>query len=172
MKSIALACIILALAGCHQSRDDNALVGIWEFVADQEIDNQGNVIREDRNVRGQLIYTEDGYMSAQLLWIGSREGIMTDSIMKDDGFPAGLGLGENKWTSEQRRTIIDTYDSYFGKYSVDWDEGFVTHVEEGDMRPHKLPFERRRKFILKNDTLLLRGVDLGLRWQVLWVRKK
>jgi hypothetical protein len=171
MKSLIYISLIAAVLTCCATPEKD-LTGTWTFVADQEIDDDGKVLREDTNVRGQLIYTPDGYMSAQLLWVGTREAIMTDSIMKYDGFPAGLGLGQNKWTSEQRSMIIDTYDSYFGKYSVDWEEGLVTHFVEGDLRPQTPPVERKRRFTLKGDTLFLRGVDLGLRWRVLWVRKK
>lgn len=169
MKAIVLAGLIVVIAGC--SEGEKQLVGTWRFVADQEIDNSGKVIREDKDVRGQLIYTPEGDMSVQLLWVGNREAMMNDSIMTFDGFPAGLGLGENKWTSAQRGTIIDTYDSYFGKYSVNWEEGIITHIEEGDLRPQTFPVELKRRFTLKGDTLLLRGVDLGLRWQCVWVRK-
>jgi hypothetical protein len=170
MKSIVFTAVIVLVAACS-GKNSHDLAGTWNFVADQEIDNSGRVIKEDRDVRGQLIYTEDGYMSVHLLWIGRRQPIMSDSIAKYDGFPAGLGLGENTWTSEQRGVIIDTYDGYFGRYEVDWENGIVTHIADGDMRPQS-ELQYKRKFVLKGDTLFLRGVDLGLRWQVLWVRKK
>ena len=170
MKATVFAGLIVMIAAC--SNGDKELVGTWQFVADQEIDNSGNVINEDRKVRGQLIYTPEGDMNVQLLWIGSREAIMNDSIMKYDGFPGAVGLGQNSWTSEQRGAIIDSYDGYFGTYTVDWDEGIVTHIEEGDLRPYRFPVERKRRFVLKGDTLVLKSLELGLRWQVIWVRKK
>lgn len=171
MKSITLITVAaIVFASCGDNAAD--LSGTWRLVADQEIDNGGSVIREDKNVLGQLIYTPEGNMSIQILWTGLRESIMTDSLIKSDGFPAGIGVGQNSWTSEQRGVLIDTYDGYFGTYSVDWDEGIITHVAEGDFRPQMQTTTYKRKFTLKGDTLFVRGVDLGLRWQVLWVRKK
>jgi hypothetical protein len=40
--------------------------------------------------------------------------------MNGDGASSHLGLGFNTWSIEQARTIIDTYDAYFGDYSIDW----------------------------------------------------
>jgi hypothetical protein len=170
MKSISLALVVFVLVSCGQP--DSQLAGTWNLVADQELDNDGNVIKEDRNVRGQLIYTPEGNMNVQILWVGTRESMMNEATVKRDGFPAGLGLGENTWTSEQRGLIIDTYDSYFGRYSVDWNESIVSHIVEGDLRPQLKVDTLKRKFTLKGDTLILRGLDLGLRWQVIWVRKR
>jgi hypothetical protein len=161
---------LVLLVSCMDNRPD--LTGTWQFIADQEIDNNGNIIREDTDVDGILIYTPDGDMSVQLLWRGQRRPIMHDSIMQRDGISSGLGIGTNTWSSDERGKLIDTFDSYFGEYKADIESGIVTHIVEGNMRPEKTPVEFKRKFFLKGDTLLLRSADPEYHWQAAWLRKK
>ncbi|MBL0745858.1 lipocalin-like domain-containing protein [Chryseolinea lacunae] len=160
---------VLLLTGCADN--DRALTGTWRFVADQQIDSQGNVLMEDLNVDGLLIYTPDGNMSVQLLWHKKREPLLTDSIMQHDGTSTGIGLGDNSWTPEQNRIWIDTYDAYFGEYTVDWEHRVVTHTITGNLRPEKNATEYKRKFVLRGDTLFLKSVDPRQQWQVMWLRK-
>jgi len=61
------------------------------MVADQEVDSTGRVKAEDTTVRGLLIYTAAGKMSAQTQWPKLRRPIMSDSIMNGDGISFGLG---------------------------------------------------------------------------------
>ncbi len=111
-------------------------------------------------------------MSVQLLWHGTRGKVITDTIMNNDGISYGTGLGSNTWTIDQARTIIDTYDSYFGDYSVDWDNHSVTHTITGDLRPEKTGTKYKRNFQLKGDTLFLRSTEPKMKWQIAWVRNK
>lgn len=170
MKKLTLLNLIfgLILIGC---KDDPSIIGTWKLIADQEVDSLGNIVNQDTNVSGQLIYTPDGDMNVQLLWHQERKPIMSDTIMNYDGKSTGLGLGNNSWTSEQNSILIDTYDAYFGEYELDWDNRIVTHRINGNLRPEKNLKEYKRKFILKGDTLFLRSTDPREKWQVLWVRK-
>ena len=168
MKSLLFLCGLI-LMSCKN--ENSSLIGTWNFTADQEIDSVGNIINQDSNVSGLLLYTADGDMSVQLLWHQKREPIMTDSIMKYDGNSTSIGLGNNSWTPDQNRILIDSYDAYFGKYTVDWDNNIVTHRINGNLRPEKKLKEYKRKFTLKGDTLLLRSPDPKDRWQVLWTRR-
>ncbi len=168
MKSFVYLLVALGLASCS---DPQKITGTWQFIADQQLDDQGKVVLEDKDVDGMLIYTNEGDVSVNVLLRGRRQPIMSDSIMQYDGVSSGLGFGDNTWTSEQRQKIIDTYDAYFGSYSVDPDQGIVTHVVEGNLRPEKTPVEFKRKFVLKGDTLLLRSLNPEFHWQAMWLRK-
>ena len=92
--------------------------------------------------------------------------------MNNDGISSGLGLGFNTWSTEQARTIIDTYDAYFGDYSIDWNDQIVTHTMTGNLRPEKSGTIYKRRFQLSNDTLYLRDAKPNQYWQVVWVKTK
>lgn len=154
--------------------NDKLITGSWKLIADQEVDDNNKVKKEDTNVRGLLIYTPDGKMTVQLLWHGSRGSLANDTIMKHDGQSFGVGLGNNSWSIDQSRKIIDTYDAYFGNYSVDWQNKIVTHTISGNLRPEKEGINYKRAFQLKGDTLFLRSADPDprMRWQTKWIRSK
>ncbi len=155
-------------------KENPSFTGSWKFVADQEIDNNNQVKNEDTNVRGLLIYTDEGKMSVQLLWHGSRASMLTDSIMNQDGKATGVGMGNNTWTPDQARKIIDTYDAYFGDYSVDWSNHIVTHTISANLRPEKEGAVYKRAYNLVGDTLYLRSADpdTTMRWQTKWIKVK
>ncbi len=95
---------------------------------------------------------------------------MTDTIMNGDGVSFGAGLGFNTWTFAQTRTIIDTYDAYFGDYTIDTEKSIVTHIVTANLRPEKNDVIYRRKFAVSNDTLFLRSTDPAMKWQMAWVK--
>jgi hypothetical protein len=175
MKYLANFLILIALS-CNsgntesQTKNENKLIGSWKVVADQELDSTNNVVNQDTNVAGLIMYSSDGKMSAQIVWKGIRSSIMNDTIMKQDGVSSGIGLGDNTWTPEQAGKLIDSYDSYFGDYAVDWENKIVTHTMTANLRPEKEGTAYKRRFRLKGDSLFLRNADTGLRWQVALVR--
>jgi hypothetical protein len=154
------------------NNNNESLLGSWRFVEEQELDSTDSVISRDTNVDGLLIYAPEGKMNVQLLYKGTRQEIITDTIMNNDGVSSHLGLGFNSWSREQARTIIDTYDAYFGDYSIDWKDQIVTHTMTGNLRPEKSGTIYKRRFQLKNDTLFLRDAKPNQYWQVVWVKNK
>jgi len=157
----------------NKAKNDNEpLLGSWRFVEEQELDSTGAVINRDTNVDGLLIYSPEGKMNVQLLYKGTRQKIITETIMNNDGVSSHLGLGFNTWSTEQARTIIDTYDAYFGDYSIDWKDQIVTHIMTGNLRPEKSRTIYKRRFQLRNDTLFLRDAKPNQYWQVVWVKNK
>ena len=174
---IFLFIVIAAIQSCNpanqkQDNTDNLLIGSWKFIADQELDNNNRGKNEATNVSGLLIYTVDKKMSVQLLWRGSRTSIVNDTIMNQDGKSFGVGLGNNSWTLDQSRKIIDTYDAYFGDYTIDWKNKIVTHIISGNLRPEKEATSYKRSFQIKDDTLFLRSADPdpNMKWQTKWVK--
>ena len=150
--------------------NNESFLGSWRFVEEQELDSTDAVISRDTNVDGLLIYAPEGKMNVQLLYKGTRQEIITDTIMNNDGVSSHLGLGFNNWSTKQARTIIDTYDAYFGDYSIDWKDQIVTHTMTGNLRPEKSGTIYKRRFQLKNDTLFLRDAKPNQYWQVVWVK--
>lgn len=177
-KILILPALYILLLSCNptvEQKDpvtDNNLVGTWKFVADQLLDSNYQVIKEDTAVDGLLIYTSERKMSVQFMWNDSRASVMNDSIMKQDGMSTGLGLGSNSWSLEQSRQLIDTYEAYFGDYEIDWNTSTVSHILSGSLRPDKEGTVKKRIFQLRGDTLFLRGADPVDRWGVLCVRKR
>lgn len=90
--------------------------------------------------------------------------------MVHDGNSSGLGQGTNTWSTEQARTIIDTYDAYFGDYIIDPEKNNVTHIVTGSRRPEKAGTIYKRSFRLNRDTLYLSNADAAIKWQAKWVR--
>jgi hypothetical protein len=148
------------------------IVGCWHFIADQELDETGKVIRQDKQVDGMLIYTPEGYISVQFYWRGKRQPMITDSIMYHDGLSYGLGLGVNSWSTDEARKILDTYDAYFGCYLLNSKSHIVTHIVSGNLRPEKSGITYKRRYILKGDSLFLRSTDPKMKWQAALVRVK
>jgi len=176
---IFLFALVVTIQSCQtasQKRENynNSLIGSWKFIADQDLDNSNHVKNEDTNVRGLLIYTADGKMSVQLLWYRSRTSLVNDTIMNQDGKSFGVGLGNNNWTLDQSRKIIDTYDAYFGDYSVDWDNKIVKHTISGNLRPEKEGTSYKRAFEIIGDTLFLKSADPdpNMKWRTKWIKNK
>src|SRR5258705_3369027 len=179
MKSLLFALFIYCVyvqsckaADKKEGENDNPLTGSWNFIADQEIDSAGHVISQDTSVNGLLIYAPDGKMSIQALWKGTRASIINDSIMKQDGSSQGLGLGSNSWSVDQARKIIDTYDAYFGDYSIDKNKNEVTHTISGNLRPEQLGSSYTRSFRIEGDTLFFRSTYKDMKWQTAWLKNK
>jgi hypothetical protein len=153
-------------------KSNNPLIGTWKFVADQQVDESGKVVQEDKDVDGLLIYTNEGLMSVQFYWRGKRQPMMNDSIMNRDGISYGLGLGKNTWTTDDAKMLIDTYDAYFGKYDVDVKNSTVTHVIFANLRPEKSGTTYKRTYKVEGDNLYLRSTNPEMKWQTWLVRIK
>jgi hypothetical protein len=163
-----LVAAILICSACSEKQ--NPLIGTWEFVADQQMDSAGQVLKQDTSVFGSLIYTSNGRMSVQFCWPNDRVKYMSDSVMTRDGNSTGLGIGKNSWTSEENRTWIDTYDSYFGTYNAEMETNTVTHIVEGNLRPERRLKEYKRAYFLNGDTLYLKSSDPKEHWRVVLKR--
>ena len=178
MKLLSAITLLIFISSCHTTTNkpgaesENKLAGSWKFIADQLLDSADHLIKQDTAVTGLLIYTPDGKVSVQFLWKGTRVPVLNDTLMSKDGKSNGLGLGFNTWNIEQARTMIDTYDAYFGEYEVDWTAGTVTHTVKGSLRPEKEGTIHRRIFQLKGDSLFLRSADPVNRWRAACIKNK
>ncbi len=93
----------------------------------------------DGNPAGQITYTADGRMSAQLMQVG-RE-------LPDAAEATG---------AEMREAILGGFFSYYGDYSLDMEAGVVTHHVEGALLPSWVGSDRPRSFTFDGpDRLIL-----------------
>lgn len=139
-------CCVLTLvlaAGCGpapSAEEDNPFVGAWTLALWESRSADGEVsLPYNGNPAGQITYTADGRMSAQLMQVG-RE------------FPdAAEATGQ-----EMRDAIMGGFFSYYGDYSVDMDAGVVTHHVEGALLPSWVGSDRPRSFTFDGpDRLIL-----------------
>lgn len=135
---------------------DQVLVGAWSLVECAEIVQDGaRRLPLGADARGQVIYTADGRMSAQLVR-AYRAAFASDDYR---GAPA-----------EVAAEAFQQYFGYFGSYKVDVGAGTVTHFIEGAWFPNLENKAQVRTFRLEEDRLIL---EAATPWGVIrntWIR--
>ena len=145
MRSLLRVAPVLAFAaGCAPdpaAETDNPFVGAWSLASWESRSADGEVtLPYDGNPAGQITYTADGRMSAQLMQVGREE------------FPDAAEAGGQ----EMRDAILGGFFSYYGDYSVDMEAGVVTHHVEGALLPGWVGSDRPRSFTFDGpDRLIL-----------------
>jgi hypothetical protein len=117
----------------------NPLIGIWRLQSFKITD------QEDRTIDvlgphpvGYLIYTEDGYMSIQMM--SANRPFLSQDNLRTTGM-------------EEKARVAETYRGYFGRYTIA-DNKVIHHVEVG-LIPNWINHELVRFFELQDDTLTL-----------------
>ena len=152
VRGVCCALTLVFAAGCAPGRAaeaDNPFVGAWSLASWESRSAAGVVtLPYDGNPAGQITYTADGRMSAQLMQAGR-------------AFPdAAEATGQ-----EMRDAILGGFFSYYGDYSVDMEAGVVTHHVEGALlpgwvgsdRPRSFTFDGRDRLILSTEPDPARG---------------
>ena len=96
-----------------------SIVGTWRLVSFVTRDGQGVVPYWDAAATGLIIYTADGYVSAQLY----------------DARRPKLGKEWEHADPTAARTLFAGLATYYGRYTVDTEASTVTHLVEGAMSP-------------------------------------
>jgi hypothetical protein len=158
--SLILLAAIVFVAWCEACIAEENVVGVWRFV--KEIDyrsdgSQVDYVPPDGYV-GQIIYTADGFMSAQI-------------------FPRGRKWKPANATLKDLQSTMDLSTSYFGRYEIDPVKKQVTHkVSGGNLDPSAEITNYVRDFKLTGDTLILTGPwELNgekLKFEITWQRVK
>ena len=117
------------------------LVGAWELVDVVEVPEDGSAVRRPFGERpaGFILYTPDGYMSAQ--------------IMRRDR-PAAAGAWTDL-TAEECGQQAKGYLAYSGPYTVDEETGALTHTMAVSLFPGWLGQTQPRVAHLEGDALEL-----------------
>jgi hypothetical protein len=96
-----------------------SIVGTWRLVSFVTGDGLGAVPYWDAAATGLIIYTADGYVSAQLY----------------DARRPKLGKEWEQADPNAARTLFAGLATYYGRYTVDTEASTVTHLVEGAMSP-------------------------------------
>ncbi|WP_338639547.1 lipocalin-like domain-containing protein [Burkholderia pyrrocinia] len=136
------------------------LVGAWRLVSYEVRPRDGSAVAYPlgRDVRGWILYTPDGYMSAQLMAAGRPP--YTDGDLHGG-------------TADERATAARGYIAYSGPFRVD-DDGTLTHEMDVSLYPNWIGNVQQRVVMLDGDRLQLgtaaparidgREVDAVLLW--------
>ena len=112
--------------------------GAWSLARIERRDADGELLSppiEDR--LGYIMYDTSGHMGV--------------TIMRPDRQP----YSEGGPTPDEALTLIGTYTSYFGPFSVNEDEGYVTHHLAGSLDPRGAGSDYKRFYTFGENTLTL-----------------
>ena len=118
------------------------LIGGWELVSYMEeplIESRPNYPMGERPM-GTIMYTPDGYMSAQLMRSNPSH------FVSDDWFKA---------TPEEYGRAASTYFAYAGPFRVDEEKSIVTHIVLVSLFPNWIGQKQQRVARIEGDKLHL-----------------
>jgi len=146
---LILNCLASAPAAPQQDQLASRFVGAWRLVSIEGVPPglPGNLY--DRPT-GQIIYSASGRMSAQL-------------VAKADRKPfAAFNKGRVSATTEDKAAAFDSYQAYYGTYTVDAKAGTITHHLEGSLIPGREGINNVRWFEFRGeDRFLLIPIEDG-----------
>ena len=134
------------------------LIGTWSLLECAEIMQDGSKrLPYGERALGQVIYTADGRMTAQLVRAGR------SAFPSDDYRDAPIAL---------TAAAFQDYFGYFGRYEVDAEAGTVTHFIEGASVPNLENKAQLRTFRLDGDYLVLEALTPWGFIRNTWIRSK
>ena len=129
-KSAAGLLIVLGCLGCEGEEPTDSLVGTWRLVSWVQADPAGELVHPYGEApEGQIMYTTDGQMSAQLMNPGA-------DLAEATGSGAEGIIGQ----------AMRSYFAYYGTYTVDASAGTVTHHVRGSLAPTWIGTDQVRAF--------------------------
>ncbi len=154
MKGILFASALISIAGCTAPEPEAStptqappgLAGVWEL-ASYTVTNSNGVSRFPfgHQPKGQIVYTENGQMSAQLM----RSDYDLTPFTELDFSTALQELG------------LSAFFSYWGTYDLDEAAGTVTHRIEGCLYPAWVGASQVRNFRLEDPNHLVLWAQLA-----------
>jgi len=139
---LILFCLGSAPAASQQDQLASRFVGAWRLVSIEGVPPglPGNLY--DRPT-GMIIYSASGRVSAQL-------------VAKADRKPfAPFNRGRVSATTEDKAAAFDSYQAYYGTYTVDAKAGTITHHLEGSLIPGREGTFNVRWFEFRGDDHVL-----------------
>ena len=117
------------------------ILGTWKLLSYHRLDEDGEKVYPlGTDPSGFLMYTEDGYMSAQL--------------MKQDR-PDYTLEGLHNGTREEMAEAAHGYHAYAGKYEIDEEDGSVYHHNEVSLIPNRLGDIQDRQIEFQGDMITI-----------------
>ena len=141
--------------GTQASGPRQQFAGAWSLSRIERRNAEGELLSpaiEDR--LGYLIYDAAGYMGV--------------TLMRPDRVP----YSEDGPTADEALAQLGSYTSYFGRFTVHEDEGFVTHHLEGSLNPSGAGSDYQRFYTFTDDSLTLQPppADDGSKAFLTWER--
>lgn len=119
----------------------NKILGTWKLLSYHRLDEDGEKVYPlGTDPSGFLMYTEDGYMSAQL--------------MKQDR-PDYTLEGLHDGTRGEMAEAAHGYHAYAGKYEIDEEDGSVYHHNEVSLIPNRLGDIQDRQIEFQGDMITI-----------------
>jgi hypothetical protein len=137
IKATLLVFLIISTMPAWTAEDENVIVGTWKLVRFENFDEGVSSHPFGEKPIGYFIYTQDGFVSIHIQTEEQPEHWAPLRVPPDDG-------GPDPW-----------YVGYFGRYSVDFDAGTVTHHVEGGTILGYPGTEQERPFVLDGDRLVI-----------------
>lgn len=117
------------------------ILGTWKLLSYHRLDEDGEKVYPlGTDPSGFLMYTEDGYMSAQLM-----------KQNRPDYTLEGLHNG----TREEMAEAAHGYHAYAGKYEIDEEDGSVYHHNEVSLIPNRLGDIQDRQIEFQGDRITI-----------------
>jgi hypothetical protein len=125
-RRLAVSTMAAAAIGFAQPPTPKArLTGTWRLVSCVRTHGDGSKsLPWGENPVGQIIYLDNGRMSAQIMRPGRHSTV-----------PPGIDYGSSQATEQEIREAVNGFVSYFGTYSVDESANKVTHNLEAALVP-------------------------------------
>ena len=128
-------------SACREPVQHNSIVGTWRLIEFADLDSTTNqwVYPYGQEPRGFFTYTPDNIVNLNI----SHER------------PLRLNSDQLDSTLFTYRDFMNNAVGYFGRYSIDVNQGLVTHIVEGGTIPFYIDTEQPRPFDLQGDTLTI-----------------
>jgi Lipocalin-like domain len=131
-----------------------ALLGAWRLLSLRNVQPDGTVSYPlGPGAVGQLVYSENGRMSAQLMRPGT------------PGFQAE---NAQQATDAEKLAAYGNYTGYYGSFRIDADAGAVIHEVEGSTFPNMIGTDQVRYYHIEGDRLDLEADSPPGRSYVAW----
>jgi hypothetical protein len=135
--------------------DSNFFVGTWKLISWEVTQPDGKIhYPYGKDVVGYLIYTADGYMSAEIM--------DPDRQQSDPSFPLEIASAQTLPELDRARAY-STYLSYCGTYTVE--DNTVTHHVKAGLIPSWTGSEQARPFKFDRGCLIIGAGNHKLTWE-------
>lgn len=136
----------VTFSGQDRSRNESirdGFVGAWRLAGLEEAGTDGKVHRAD--CTGLLVYTHDGHMSVQVMYMNRPTGGQSGPVQYAQG----------------------GYEASFGRYEINDDHTFTFHVE-GSLVKALIGRDLKRVYELSGKQLIVKSPDPNEHWRVAW----
>jgi hypothetical protein len=135
----------------------NPFIGTWKLISWENTNADGTVTYPyGKNPVGYILYTEDGYMAAEIMNPNRRQS--------DPDFPLEPAFAQTL-NNNDRLMAYETYLSYCGSYSYSLEERTITHHVKTGLIPSWSGKDQFRQFEFKDGKLILGNLRAQLIWE-------